>query len=169
MEILSGLSQRLQQRMRMLPLNNSHLSELYRLKRCLPRWAVLQRLELKHLSQLDTLRTLIRSMLNGWKAVMSIRFECHEPGCEYLWKSRTEEVKWVYVVQPENQPNAEDQTTAPGVRQWKPFVAGMCSMLVICVAVAWGWAFCPDPTPTTQAIASWRRYLKCSHLFSKTR
>jgi type VI secretion system protein VasL len=28
-EILSGLSQRLQQRMRMLPLNNSHLSELY--------------------------------------------------------------------------------------------------------------------------------------------
>jgi hypothetical protein len=30
MEILSGLSQRLQQRMRMLPFNSSHLSELYR-------------------------------------------------------------------------------------------------------------------------------------------
>jgi type VI secretion system protein VasL len=58
-----------------------------------------------------------------------------------------EEVKWVYVVHQENQPNGEDRTTAPvPVRQWKPFVAGMCSMLVVCVAVAWGWAFCPDPT-----------------------
>jgi type VI secretion system protein VasL len=62
MEILSGLSQRLQQRMRMLPLNNSHLSELYRAEALLTSLgSVLQRLELKHLSQLDTLRTLIRS------------------------------------------------------------------------------------------------------------
>jgi type VI secretion system protein VasL len=72
MEILSGLSQRLQQRMRMLPLNSSHLSELYRAEALLTRLgSVLQRLELKHLSQFDTLRTLIRSMLNGWKAVMT--------------------------------------------------------------------------------------------------
>ncbi|WP_276528933.1 VasL domain-containing protein, partial [Enterobacter hormaechei] len=67
-----------------------------------------------------------------------------------------DEVKWVYVVQPENQPNAEGLTTAHGsARPWKPFVAGMCSMLVVCVAVAWGGGFLSRPDPlTTQAIAS---------------
>jgi type VI secretion system protein VasL len=46
----------------MLPLNNSHLSELYSAEALLTRLgSVLQRLELKHLSQFDTLRTLIRS------------------------------------------------------------------------------------------------------------
>ncbi|EML5380577.1 hypothetical protein RVW18_003780 [Enterobacter bugandensis] len=67
-----------------------------------------------------------------------------------------DEVKWVYVVQPENQPNAEGLTTAHGsARPWKPFVAGMCSMLVVCVAIAWGGGFLSRPDPlTTQAIAS---------------
>lgn len=161
MEILSGLSQRLQQRMRMLPLNNSHLSELYRAEALLTRLnAVLQRVELKHLSQFDTLRMMIRSNAERLESSndASDLNALMMPDCE-LPQERAEpidEVKWVYVVQPENQPNAEGLTTAHGsVRPWKPFVAGMCSMLVVCVAVAWGRGFLSRPDPlTTQAIAS---------------
>ncbi|EMC1015078.1 VasL domain-containing protein [Enterobacter bugandensis] len=161
MEILSGLSQRLQQRMRMLPLNNSHLSELYRAEALLTRLsAVLQRVELKHLSQFDTLQTMIRSNAerleksndaSDLNALMLPDRELPHERAEPI-----DEVKWVYVVQPENQPNAEGLTTAHGaVRPWKPFVAGMCSMLVVCVAIAWGGGFLSRPDPlTTQAIAS---------------
>ncbi|WP_048959652.1 VasL domain-containing protein [Enterobacter bugandensis] len=161
MEILSGLSQRLQQRMRMLPLNNSHLSELYRAEALLTRLsAVLQRVELKHLSQFDTLQTMIRSNAerleksndaSDLNALMLPDRELPQERADPI-----DEVKWVYVVQPENQPNAEGLTTAHGsVRPWKPFVAGMCSMLVVCVAIAWGGGFLSRPDPlTTQAIAS---------------
>ncbi|ENB7196536.1 type VI secretion system ImpA family N-terminal domain-containing protein [Enterobacter bugandensis] len=161
MEILSGLSQRLQQRMRMLPLNNSHLSELYRAEALLTRLsAVLQRLELKHLSQFDTLQTMIRSHAerlessndaSDLNALMLPDRELPQERADPI-----DEVKWVYVVQPENQPNAEGLTTAHGsARPWKPFVAGMCSMLVACVAIAWGGGFLSRPDPlTTQAIAS---------------
>lgn len=62
MEILSGLSQRLQQLMRTLSLNYSDLSQLYQAEQQLTALGeVLQRLELKHLSQLDTLRTLMHN------------------------------------------------------------------------------------------------------------
>lgn len=62
MEILSGLSQRLQQRMRTLLLNYSDLSQLYRAEQLLTGLCVvLQRLELKHLSQFDVLRTLMHN------------------------------------------------------------------------------------------------------------
>ncbi|MGU3485649.1 VasL domain-containing protein [Enterobacter bugandensis] len=161
MEILSGLSQRLQQRMRMLPLNNSHLSELYRAEALLTRLsAVLQRLELKHLSQFDTLQTMIRSNAerlessndaSDLNALMLPDRELPQERADPI-----DEVKWVYAVQPENQPNAEGLTTAHGsARPWKPFVAGMCSTLVIGVAMAWGWNFLSRPDPlTTQAIAS---------------
>ena len=61
-EILSGLSQRLQQRMRTLLLNYSDLSQLYRAEQLLTGLCVvLQRLELKHLSQFDALRTLMHN------------------------------------------------------------------------------------------------------------
>lgn len=56
MEILSGLSQRLQQLMRTLSLNYSDLSQLYQAEQQLTALGeVLQRLELKHLSQLDSI------------------------------------------------------------------------------------------------------------------
>lgn len=62
MEILSSLSQRLQQRMRSLPLNYSDINQLYRVEQLLTGLGeVLQRLELKHLSQLDTLRILMHN------------------------------------------------------------------------------------------------------------
>lgn len=161
LEILTGLSQRLQQRMRILPLNNSHLSELYSTEALLTRLsAVLQRLELKHLSQFDTLRTMIRSNAERLESSNDASDQNARmmPGCE-IPQERAEpvdDVKWVYVVQQENQPDAEGLTTAHGaVRPWKPFVAGMCSMLVVCVAVAWGGGFLSRPDPlTTQAVAS---------------
>lgn len=161
MEILSSLSQRLQQHMRMLPFNDGNLSELYSAEELLTGLgAALQRLELKHLSQFDTLRTLIHSSaarleksnsasgLNvAMKSVIESSLERAEP---------IEEVKWVYVVQQENEPNVEERsTTAALVSYWKPFVAGMGSTLVVCVAVAWGGGFLSRPDPlTTQAFAS---------------
>lgn len=61
-----------------------------------------------------------------------------------------------YVVHQENQPNGEDRTTAPvPVRQWKPFFAGVCSTLAVCIAVALGWVSLSRPDPlATQAFAS---------------
>ncbi|MHB9347195.1 VasL domain-containing protein [Enterobacter vonholyi] len=161
LEILSGLSQRLQQRMRMLALNNSHLRELYSAEALLTSLgAVLQRLELKHLSQFDTLRTLIRSSAERLESGndASDLNAIIMPGRE-LPQERAEpigEVKWVYVVQQENQPDTKDRPTAQGsVRPWKPFLAGMCSVLVVSLAVAWGGGFLSRPDPlTTQAIAS---------------
>ncbi|MCK7358224.1 type VI secretion system ImpA family N-terminal domain-containing protein [Enterobacter roggenkampii] len=161
LEILTGLSQRLQQRMRMLPLSSSHLSELYSAEALLTSLcAVLQRLELKHLSQFDTLQTLIRSSAERMESSndASDLNAIIMPGRE-LPQERAEpidEVKWIYVVQPENQTNAEERTTAHGsVRLWKPFVAGMCSTLVVSIAVAWGGGSLSRPDPlTTQAIAS---------------
>ena len=161
LEILSGLSQRLQQRMRMLALNNSHLRELYSAEALLTsQSAVFQRLELKHLSQFDTLRTLIRSSAERLESGndASDLNAIIMPGRE-LPQERAEpigEVKWVYVVQQENQPDTKDRPTAQGsVRPWKPFLAGMCSVLVVSLAVAWGGGFLSRPDPlTTQAIAS---------------
>lgn len=153
MEILSGLSQRLQQRMRMLPFNSSHLSELYRAEALLTSLsAVLQRLELKHLSQLDTLRTLIRSnaeRLESSNETSDLNVNMKPDSESPLEKAEPiEEVKWVYVVHQENQPNGEDRTTAPvSVRQWKPFLPG-CVPRWWFVSLWRGDGFlCPDPTP----------------------
>jgi type VI secretion system protein VasL len=163
MEILSGLSQRLQQSMRMFPFNSSHLSELYRAEALFTSLsAVLQRLELKHLSQFDTLRTLIRSNAERLESSndtsdLNVNMNMKPDSESPLDKAESiEEVKWVYVVHQENQPNGEDRTTAPvPVRQWKPFFAGMCSTLVVCIAVAWGWVSFSRPDPlATQAFAS---------------
>ncbi|HDR2694755.1 TPA: hypothetical protein QCJ28_002942 [Enterobacter bugandensis] len=160
MEILSSLSQRLQQLMRMLPLNNGNLRELYSVEALLTRLGeVLQRLELKHLSQFDTLRMVIHSSaarletstgmtdLNGSGPDSESPSERIEP---------IEAVKWVYVVQQETEPKSEDRMAAHGsVRPWKPFVAGVCSALVVCIAVAWGGRLLSRPDPlAAQAIAS---------------
>lgn len=160
MEILSSLSQRLQQLVRMLPLNNGNLSELYSAEVLLTsQGAVLQRLELKHYSQFDTLRTLIHSSaarLENNNGVTDLNES--SPGSETPTERAEpiEEVKWVYVAQQETEPNSEDRMAAPGsATPWKAFVAGMSSTLVVCIAVAWGAGFLSRPDPlTAQAIAS---------------
>lgn len=177
MEILSSLSQRLQQRMRSLSLNYSDLSQLYRAEQLLTGLGeVLQRLELKHLSQLDTLRTLMHNsavrlensdnttstgpniqsgivlpatMMNA--ATASTRDFAGGPDED----TPASAVKWVYVAQPEPQPNVEVLSTMPApVKKWKFFAAGMCTMLVISAAAVWGWQFLHRPDPLQTQLAA---------------
>ncbi|QCA19072.1 hypothetical protein E5284_14875 [Citrobacter freundii] len=170
MEILSSLSQRLQQRMRSLPLNYSDLSQLYRTEQLLTSLGdVLQRLELKHLSQLDTLRTLMHNSavrLENSDGITSTGSNI-QPGIVLsatVMNSATAStrdfaggpdedmsegvVKWVYVAQQEPQPNVEVLSTMPApVTKWKSFVAGMCTMLVVSAATLWSWHFLHRPDP----------------------
>lgn len=161
-EILSNLSQRLQQRMRSLPLKYSDLSQLYRAEQLLTRLGtVLQRLELRHLSQLDTLRTLMHNnavrlensddtICTG--ATIQSGIVSHEPimndvgittgshtgrSFEDIRPPDTA-VQWVYVTQPKVQ--VLQAIPAP-VKKWKSFVGGMCTMLVIGAATVWSWHF----------------------------
>jgi type VI secretion system protein VasL len=177
MEILSSLSQRLQQRMRSLPLNYSDLSQLYRAEQLLTGLGeVLQRLELKHLSQLDTLRTLMHNSavrLENSDGITSTGSSI-QPGIvlpatvmnDATASTRdfaggpdgdTPEsaVKWVYVAQQEQQPNVEVLSTMPApVKKWKSFVAGMCTMLVISIVSVWSWHFLHRPDPLQTQLAA---------------
>ncbi|HIE5390342.1 TPA: VasL domain-containing protein [Enterobacter cancerogenus] len=174
MEILSSLSQRLQQRMRSLPLNYSDLSQLYRAEQLLTSLGtVLQRLELKHLSQLDTLRTLMHNsavrLENSDSTGSSIQTGIVLPGTVMndatastrdfagVPDENTPEsaVKWVYVAQPEPQSNVEVLSTMPApVKKWKSFVAGMCTMLVISIVSVWSWHFLHRPDPLQTRLAA---------------
>lgn len=175
MEILSGLSQRLQQLMRTLPLNYSDLSQLYRAEQHLASLgAVLQRLELKHLSQLDTLRTLMHNnavrLENNDDTTSSgpsiqpgitlpatvINGASASTGALAGNSAQDSTVKWVYVAQPEPQPNVEVLSAIPTpVKPWKPFTAGMAFMLVISAITVWGWQSLYQPDPlVTQFAAS---------------
>ncbi|MGO2441579.1 MAG: VasL domain-containing protein [Serratia proteamaculans] len=170
MEILSGLSQRLQQLMRTLPLNYSDLSQLYRAEQQLASLgAVLQRLELKHLSQLDTLRTLMHNSAvrlensdgaSGTGAVIQPGVVLpttgiNSPGTSVDTLSGIPDaeqhvpnnaVKWVYVARPEQQPNVEVLSAIPAPeKKWKLFTGGMVTMLVISTATAWGWQYLHRP------------------------
>ncbi|EPN2807508.1 VasL domain-containing protein [Serratia marcescens] len=180
MEILSGLSQRIQQLMRTLPLNYSDLSQLYRAEQQLASLgAVLQRLELKHLSQFDTLRTLMHNSAvrlensdgtSGSGATIQpgivlpaatmndsgISSEAHS-GIPVTEKDAPASPgKWVYVTQPEHQANVEVLAAASApAKKWHFFAAGMCSMLVISAAMVWGWHVLHRPDPLqTQFAAS---------------
>lgn len=177
MEILSSLSQRLQQRMRSLPLNYSDLSQLYRAEQLLTALGeVLQRLELKHLSQLDTLRTLMHNSavrLENSDGITTTGSNI-QPGIVLpatvmndataatrdLTDSPAEDtpesaVKWVYVAQPEPQPNVEVPSTMPApVKKWKSFVAGMSTMLVISIVSVWSWQFFHRPDPLQTRLAA---------------
>lgn len=173
MEILSSLSQRLQQRMRSLPLNYSDLGQLYQTEQLLTRLgAVLQRLELKHLSQLDTLRTLMHNsavrLENGDDTANS--GSNIQPGivlpasvihrAEISTGSHADRspedtpdsaMKWVYVTQSEQQANMAGLSTMPApVNKWQPFAAGMGAMLIISSVAVGSWLYLhrPDPLQT---------------------
>jgi type VI secretion system protein VasL len=164
MEILSGLSQRIQQLMRTLPLNYSDLSQLYLAEQQLVSLgAILQRLELKHLSQFDTLRTLMHNSAvrlensdgaSGSGVVIQpgsvlpaatmndsgISSAAHSAIPVAEKDVPASPVKWVYVTQPEHQANVEVLAAVPvPAKKWHFFAAGMCSMLVISAATVWGW------------------------------
>jgi type VI secretion system protein VasL len=179
MEILSSLSQRLQQLMRTLPLNYSDLGQLYRAEQQLTSLgAVLQRLELKHLSQLDTLRTLMHNsasrlensdgasepgsviqpgivlpatVINGMGTSADAI-----TGAPVADKNEpVNSVKWVYVAQPELQPNVDVLTTVPAPKKlWKPFAMGMFTMLVAGSVAVWGWHYLHRQDPLQAQLAA---------------
>jgi len=174
MEILSSLSQRLQQRMRSLPLNYSDLSQLYRAEQLLTGLGeVLQRLELKHLSQLDTLRTLMHNsavrLENSDSTGSNIQPGIVLPATVMNASTASTRdfadgpdedtpdsaVKWVYVAQPEPQSNVEVLSTMPApVKKWKSFAVGMCTMLVISIVSVWSWHFLHRPDPLQTHLAA---------------
>lgn len=162
MEILSALSKRLQQVMRTLTLSYADLSQLYQAEKYLTQLGeALQRLELKHLSQFDTLRTLMHTS--------AVRLENSEGMTENVPMPQTgitlpaatsvaepsENVRWVYVAQPEPQPNVEVVTELPQpVKPWKPFLAGALSVLVVGSAALWGWQTLNQPDPALQQLTA---------------
>lgn len=165
MDILTSLSQRVQQQMRTLSLNYDDLSQLYRAEQLLTRLGtVLQRLELKHLSQLDTLRALMHNSAarlesrdgmtsdilpgttidNG--AISALPHETKTP----------HNARWIYVAQQQHQPKIKVQTAALARRnKWQFFSAGMFTMLLISVVAVGGWQYLHRPDPLqAQLVAS---------------
>lgn len=177
MEILCSLSQRLQQRMRSLPLNDGDLSQLYRAEQLLVGLGEkLQRLELKPLSQLDMLRSLIHNnavrlensegitrtgpniqpgivlpaTVTNAAAASRRRFAGSPPE-----NMSAGAVKWGHMAKPEHRANREGQTAVrTAVKNWKSFAAGMCTMLVISSAAAWSWQYIHQPNPLQQQFAA---------------
>lgn len=111
MEILSALSRRLQQAMRTRMLTYADLSQLYRAEEHLNTTGeVLQRLELKHASQLDALRILMHNtaarLENSDNTGVSVPHDAALTPEKRL-AGPEEQVKWVYVVQPDPLPNVQ--------------------------------------------------------------
>lgn len=159
MEILSALSKRLQQVMRTLTLTYADLSQLYQAEAHLNALSeVLQRLDLKHASQLDALRQQMHNaavrMENSDNAEVSLPGETVISAGVSLAEP-AENIRRVYVAQPEPQANEHvaAQTPAP-TRPWKPFAAGMLTMLAIAGAGIAGWLTFSRPDPQQARLAA---------------
>ncbi|MGL4200564.1 MAG: VasL domain-containing protein [Enterobacter roggenkampii] len=142
MEILSGLSQRLQQLMRTLSLNYSDLSQLDTLRTLMHNSAV--RLENSH----DASEP---GVVIQHPAVATGTF--NHAALESPVTTKTDPVRWVYVAQPEPQSNIDVVAALPEpVKPWGSFAAGMCTMLVAGAAAVWGWQHFNRPDPQEQQL-----------------
>ncbi|MDR2263436.1 MAG: type VI secretion system ImpA family N-terminal domain-containing protein [Enterobacter asburiae] len=172
-EILSSLSQRLQHLMRMCQLDHSNLSQLYQAEQLLISLGeILQRLELKHLSQFDALRIQMHNNVvrlensgNTLNTGMAVQAGIVLPATMMNSATPTtsdapsEEisgaVKWVYVAQTEHPLNVEAPAEMPApVKKWKSFAAGMCTMLMISSSVVWAWHYLHRPDPLQIQLAA---------------
>ena len=179
LEILNGLSQRIQQQMRTLSLNPGDLSQLHHAEQLVTSLrAALQRLELKHLSQLDTLHTLLHNCAvrlansdgaSGSGAAIQSGIGLSATGrngagtsadapsgrsmAEESAPSRT--VKRVYVAKPQRQSSREVQVAMPAPeKKWTFFTAGMCTMLVVSTVAVWSWQYLHRPDPLQTRLAA---------------
>ncbi len=145
MEILSSLSKRLQQVMRTLPLTRSDQSQLYQVEAHLKALEkVLQRLELKHVSQLDALLTQVHNAAVRLENSAHETVETEETVIPDTAIDPPERTKWVYVAQRDiDAVSAPSQPTKP----WMSFAAGMLTMLVVPGAAVWGWQAMHQPDP----------------------
>ena len=149
MEILTSLSQRLQQVMRTLVFTYSDLGKLYQAEQHLSGMgAVLQRLELKHISQLDSLQGQMHNAAIRLENNSSTGKNEASPGIvlpdtvtkNAPTRTTLATTKWVFVAQPEPAENITVvKTPSPQLRPWKAFVAGAVVMLVAGSAALWGW------------------------------
>lgn len=169
-EILSGLSQRLQQQIRSLPLSCNDLSELVRAEQLLAGLGTtLQRLERKPVSQLDTLRNLVHNTAvrlessdatsdagTAIQAGMLLPATVRNDAAVATWEladspaenTSGRAVRWVYITQPQQRRNAKTQKAMPApVKQWQSFVAGMCTMLIITTVAVGSWQYLHRPDP----------------------
>lgn len=167
-EILTGLSQRLQHLVRLLPFNHRDLRQLYRAEQQFTRLdTALQYLELKHLSSFDPLRILMHnnaiqleksdgasSYDQNIQSSIGMSVDAIQGISRLSATSMSTEneshntVKWVYIVQPEYQPNIDvvKEISAP-TRFWRPFTLGMLSMLLASTAILCSWHILHRPDP----------------------
>jgi len=145
MEILSSLSKRLQQVMRTLPLIRSDQSQLNQVEAHLKTLEkVLERLELKHVSQLDALLTQVHNAAVRLENSAHETVETEETVIPDTAIDPPERTKWVYVAQRDiDAVSAPSQPTKP----WMSFAAGMLTMLVVPGAAVWGWQAMHQPDP----------------------
>lgn len=164
MTILSALNKRLQQVIRTLALSHADLGQLYQAEEHLKALGgVLERLELKHASHLESLRILMHNA--------AIRLENSHPESESTWPgsmnvsgeavapvslmASAEQVKWVYIVEPETLPNVQMGTESPAsVKPWKAFAAGMLTMLALAGVAGRGWQLMHKPDPAQEQFAA---------------
>lgn len=178
MAILSGMSLRLQQRIRVLPLDHRDLSQLYLAEQQLTRLSAhLQRLAVKHLSQLDSLLTLIHNgavrlensdSQSCSDALLSpeIALDAPDRGGESraadgpdsraAQKRQTPGgIRCIYDPQSQPQPNVTVLTPRPApVKAWGAFAAGMGTMLIVGALAAGGWYALHRPDPLRAQLAA---------------
>lgn len=148
MEILTGFSQRLQAALRTLTLHYADLPLIYRAEQHLSVMRdVLQRLELKNVSQIGNLCLFMHNV--------AVRLENMDtddgdnsavvlPGGtgtgnrdSGILESIPEEEPLIYVARQEPMPRIIPGPATPQPQPWKSFVAGMLTMLAL-TAVIWG-------------------------------
>ncbi|MTD29402.1 VasL domain-containing protein [Erwinia sorbitola] len=174
-EILSSLSRRLQKMLRTLPLSYSdlNLDQLYLAEEQLMRLNKgLQRREVQHLCQFDTLTSLVQTIMTRLEnsdetETNSVEFmessdrlaakiavpepparvpDKVTPPPEIAPEEAPAQVRWIYVAQPDEEEGVA--AVIPGKPMfWKPFAAGMCVMLVVAGAALWGWNIFFPPNP----------------------
>lgn len=149
MEIVCGLSKRLQQALRTLTLAYADLSELYQAETHLKALdAALQRLELKHAGQLEVLVALIHNAavrLENSDGIARADNSQHAgvtvPGNAIIEVDESvERIKRVYIAPADTTAEMATGCDLPSaVQRWRPFAAGMITMLLLTVATIWGW------------------------------
>lgn len=146
MEILTSLSQRLQQVVRTLSFTYTDLGKLYQAEKHLSGMGeVLQRLELKHVSQLEALRSQLHNAAVRLENSGDTGQEAAQEGVVLPSATPTESTQltatqWIFVAQQEPAPRVVvAKELPPSVSSWKSFTIGAFSMLVLGGAGLWGW------------------------------
>lgn len=168
LEILSALNKRLLQLMRTLTLTHADLSQVYQAENHLHALGeVLQRLELKHAGQLDALRILMHNAAvrlensDGATGSDNARQKGIAGQDETVilanasFTEPAEYIKRVYVAQPETLQNVDEATERQiPAKPWKPFAAGMLTMLMLAGVATGGWRAMHRPDPAQAQFAA---------------